>query len=162
MKTYHVQDRLININNLFINEENQYSSGDDVDLDILPTSTVEVELLINPSRSRSEWKNFFRYLVKSVSYNPEKFQVYSSEETEGLAKENQDGYDPETEADDVSAVNYPYFLFSLFKAGLDTKIVKQISQTMFKSGATVDFIRKTANAFNLYNSVQTSFRSSWK
>lgn len=48
----------------------------------------------------------------------------------------------------------PCFLFALTQAGVDERIVKSISQTMFNSGATVDFIRKTANAFNLYISVK--------
>jgi hypothetical protein len=149
MRTYHLQDRLINVNNLFINAENQYSSGADVDLNILPTSKVEVEWLSNPKRSRSERKNFFRYLTKAT-YNLKAFQVYPIGYT--LTKEN-NGYDPETDSDDA-AVNYPCFLFSLLEAGVDPKIVKQISQTMFNSGATVDFIRKTAKSFNLHISVK--------
>ncbi|KAJ8575738.1 hypothetical protein ON010_g3473 [Phytophthora cinnamomi] len=139
MRTYHLQDRLININNLFINEENQYSSGADVDLDILPTSTVEVEWLSNPKRSRSERNNFFRYLTKA-DYDLDAFQVYPEDR---LYSED-DEEDRET----------PCFLYALKQAGVDNTIVKQISQTMFKSGATVDFIRKTANAFNLYISVK--------
>ncbi|KAF4034488.1 hypothetical protein GN244_ATG13588 [Phytophthora infestans] len=52
---------------------NQYSSGADFDLDILPTTSVEVEWLNNPKRSRSEKKNFFRYLTKA-NYNLNDFQ----------------------------------------------------------------------------------------
>ncbi|EEY61340.1 uncharacterized protein PITG_01628 [Phytophthora infestans T30-4] len=73
LKTYHLQDRLINIDNLYITEENQYSSGADIELDIIPTSTVEIEWLNNPKHSRSERKNFFRYLTKA-NYNLNDFQ----------------------------------------------------------------------------------------
>ncbi|GMF22363.1 unnamed protein product [Phytophthora fragariaefolia] len=59
MKSYHLNDRIVNINNLFIDEENQYSSGADVELNILPTMTVETEWLPNPKRSRSERKISF-------------------------------------------------------------------------------------------------------
>ena len=145
VRTYHLNDRIININNLFVNEENQYSSGADVELDILPTSTIEVEWLNNPSRSRSERKNFFRYLTKT-DYDLEAFQVYTDDYFI-------DEYDSEIE------INQPCFLFSLKEAGVDPNIVKQISQTMFNSGATVDFIRKTANAFNLYISVKQYYAS---
>lgn len=78
VKTYHLQDRLVNVNNLFINAENQYSSGADVDLDVLPTTSVEVEWLNNPKRSRSERKNFFRYLTKAY-YDLAAYQVYSKD-----------------------------------------------------------------------------------
>ena len=144
LRTYHLQDRLININNLFITEDNQYSSGADIDLNILPTTSVEVEWLNNPSRSRSERKNFFRYLTKA-DYDLDAFQVYPNDRD----IEDDDGFNVETDSDD-NASNYPCFLFALLKAGVDSKIVKQISQTMIKSGATVDFIRKTAIAFKLY------------
>ena len=141
IRTYHLQDRLININNLFVNEENQYSSGADVDLNVLPTTTIEVEWLNNPSRSRSERKNFFRYLTKT-NYELEAFQVYT------------DDYAIIEDDDEGDDIDYPCFLFSLREAGVDSKIVLQISQTMFNSGATVDFIRKTAKAFDLYISVK--------
>ncbi|GMF57057.1 unnamed protein product [Phytophthora fragariaefolia] len=52
VKSYHLNDRIVNINNLFIDEENQYSSGADVELNILPTTTIETECLPNPKRSR--------------------------------------------------------------------------------------------------------------
>lgn len=153
IRTVHFNDQIKDINNLFITEENQYTSGADVDIDILPTSKVEIEWLSNPSRSRSERKNFFRYLTKA-DYNLEAFQVY--EELELSSMDNEDCFDPETYTgvDYIEAYNYPCFLFALFKAGVNPKIVKQISQTMFNSGATVDFIRKTAKAFNLYISVK--------
>jgi hypothetical protein len=153
VKTYHLHDRLININNLFIDQENQYSSGADVDLNILPSTTIATEWLPNPPRSRSERKNFFRYLLKSVSYDLEAFQVYSIEEAGLIPSESEDSFDPEIHSD-RDAVNYPCFLFALYKAGVVPKIVKQISQTMFNSGATIDFIRKTANAFALHISVK--------
>lgn len=138
LKTYHLQDRLINIDNLYITEENQYSSGADIELDIIPTSTVEIEWLNNPKHSRSERKNFFRYLTKA-NYNLNDFQVYYDDWEENSYKEQRET---------------PCFLFALTQAGVDETIVKSISQTMFNSGATVDFIRKTANAFNLYISVK--------
>ncbi|EGZ15075.1 hypothetical protein PHYSODRAFT_390269, partial [Phytophthora sojae] len=72
-KSYHLNDRVVNINNLFIDEENQYSSGADIELNILPTTTIETEWLPNSKRSRSERKNFFRYLPKA-DYNLEAFQ----------------------------------------------------------------------------------------
>ena len=56
-----------------MDEENQYSSGADVELNVLPTTTIEVEWLNNPSRSRSERKYFFRYLTKT-DYELEAFR----------------------------------------------------------------------------------------
>lgn len=141
VKTYHLQDRMININNLFVDEENQYSSGADIELNVLPTSTVEVEWLNNPSRSRSERKNFFRYLTKA-DYKLEEFQVFAED------------YFIKRYDDEADVIDYPCFLFSLNEAGVDTYEVKQISQTMYNSGATVDFIRKTAKAFGLNISVK--------
>ena len=93
MRTYHLQDRHININNLFVTEEDQYSSGADIELDIMPTTSIEIEWLNNPSRSRSERKNFFRYLVKSECYELEEFQVYDA----NRSFEEHDGFDPETD-----------------------------------------------------------------
>lgn len=151
VKTYHLQDRLININNLFIDEENQYSSGADVELNVRPTTLVEIEWLNNPRRSRSERKNFFRYLTKA-EYELEAFQVYSNDFLIDEAF-NDSSFDPEKDSD-IDGVNYPCFLFALHKANVNPKVVKQVSQTMFNSGATVDFIRKTAKAFNLYISVK--------
>jgi hypothetical protein len=151
VKTYHLNDRIMNIDNLFMNEENQYSSGADVELNIIPSSKVAIEWLPNPPRSRSERKNFFRYLTKSVYYDLEAFQVYSELELDSSS--NDDSFDPEKD-DDSDGFNYPCFLFALHKAGVSPHVVKQISQTMFNSGATVDFIRKTAKAFNLTISVK--------
>jgi hypothetical protein len=150
VKTYHLQDRHINIENLFIDEENQYSSGADVALHIIPSTLIEIEWLNNPPRSRSERKNFFRYITKA-EYNLHEFQVYHDLFIEKGDEEL--SYDPEKDPD-IDAHNYPCFLFALLKAGVDAKIVKQISQTMFSSGATVDFIKKTAKHFNLCISVK--------
>ncbi|GMF30967.1 unnamed protein product [Phytophthora fragariaefolia] len=151
VKTYHLQDRLININNLFIDQENQYSSGADVELNILPTTTIQTEWLPNPKRSRSERKNFFRYLTLA-EYNLHAFQVYPDD---FLIEDdyNENSFVP-GESDDEDAANYPCFLFALYKAGAKPDLVKQISQTMFNPGATVDFIRKTAKAFNICISVK--------
>ncbi|GMF18028.1 unnamed protein product [Phytophthora lilii] len=66
---------------------------------------------------------------------------------------NDESFDPEKD-EDSQGFNYPCFLFALHKAGVSPHVVKQISQTMFNSGATVDFIRKTAKAFNLTISVK--------
>jgi hypothetical protein len=151
VKTYHLNDRIMNIDNLFMDEENQYSSGADVELNIMPSSKVAIGWLSNPPRSRSERKNFFRYLTKSVYYFLEAFQVYSELEIDSSS--NDDSFDPEKD-DDSNGFNYPCFLFALHKAGVAPNVVKQISQTMFNSGATVDFIRKTAKAFNLTISVK--------
>ncbi|GMF26216.1 unnamed protein product [Phytophthora fragariaefolia] len=157
VKTYHLQDRLININNLFIDQENQYSSGADVDLNVLPSTSVETEWLSNPPRSRSERKNSFRYLTK-VDYNLGAFQVYWSEFAGGLQFPCQmsttgGSFDPLSDPD-IKATSYPCFLFALHKAGVNSTVVKPISQTMFNSGTTVDFIRKTVKAFNLCISVK--------
>ncbi|GMG16379.1 unnamed protein product [Phytophthora fragariaefolia] len=151
VKSYHLNDRIVNINNLFIDEENQYSSGADVELNILPTTTIQTEWLPNPKRSRSERKNFFRYLTLA-EYNLHAFQVYSDD---FLIEDdyNENSFVP-GESDDEDAANYPCFLFALYKAGAKPDLVKQISQTMFNSGATVDFIRKTAKAFNICISVK--------
>eukprot|EP00644_Phytophthora_capsici_P018652 jgi/Phyca11/49352/gw1.126.27.1 len=74
IKTYHLNDRILNIDNLFMTEDNQYSSGADIELDIIHSSKVALEWLPNPKRSRSERKNFFRYLTKSSHYSLEAFQ----------------------------------------------------------------------------------------
>ncbi|GMF31197.1 unnamed protein product [Phytophthora fragariaefolia] len=150
-KSYHLNDRIVNMNNLFIDEENQYSSGADVELNILPTTNIETEWLPNPKSSRSERKNFFRYLTLA-EYNLHAFQVYSDD---FLIEDdyNENSFVP-GESDDEDGANYPCFLFALYKAGAKPDLVKQISQTMFNSGATVDFIRKTAKAFNICISVK--------
>ncbi|GMF63151.1 unnamed protein product [Phytophthora fragariaefolia] len=122
VKTYHLQDRLININNLFIDQENKYSSGADVELNVLPSTSITN---LKPFKSIRQLKEDYNDIT----------------------------FDPESDPDDMG-YNYPCFLFALHKAGVDPKVVKRISQTMFNSGATVDFIRKTATAFNLCISVK--------
>jgi len=144
VKTYHLQDRLINIDNLFITEENEYTSGADNELEILPTTDVEIEWIDNPKYSKSIRKNFFRYLTKT-NYNLNEFQVYSNLNCNmNIVEENSFRKQKET----------PCFLFALFQAGVDKSIITSISQTMFSSGVTIDFIRKTAKAFNLYISIK--------
>ncbi|GMF37444.1 unnamed protein product [Phytophthora fragariaefolia] len=98
-------------------------------------------------------KNFFRYLTKA-EYNLQAFHVYSDD---FLIEDeyNENSFVP-GESDDEDAANYPCFLFALYKAGALPDLVNQISQTMFNSGATVDFIRKTAMAFNICISVKQS------
>jgi len=153
LKTYHIQGQIRNIDNLYINEQDQYSSGADVELDILPTTMVDVEWIDNPKYSKSIRKNYFRYLTK-VNYNLNDFQVYYDdwEDRFKMTIVEENSYKEQRET--------PCFLFALTQAGVDETIVKSISQTMFNSGATVDFIRKTANAFNLYISVKQYYPKS--
>ncbi|OQR85488.1 hypothetical protein ACHHYP_20572 [Achlya hypogyna] len=60
--------------NLSVTERDQFESGADVDLDILPTTMVELEWITVPKRSKSERKNFFPYLTKA-QYGLEHFQM---------------------------------------------------------------------------------------
>ncbi|GMF57058.1 unnamed protein product [Phytophthora fragariaefolia] len=87
-----------------------------------------------------------------AEYNLQAFQVYSDD---FLIEDdyNENSFVP-GESDGDDAANYPCFLFALYKAGAKPDLVNQISQTMFNSRATVDFIRKTAKAFNICISVK--------
>ncbi|GMF37453.1 unnamed protein product [Phytophthora fragariaefolia] len=152
VKSYHLNDRIVNINNLSIDEENQYTSGADVELNILPTTTIETEWLPNPKRSHSERKNLFRYLTLA-EYNLQAFQVYS----DGFLIEdnyNENSFVP-GESDDEHAANYPCSICTLQGRSLPD-LVNQISQTMFNSGATVDFIKKKPLRLSTFASLLSS------
>ena len=151
IKSFNLNDREINTYNLFVTEQNEYSSGADFDIEILPSSMLELEWINNPKYSKSERKNFFRYLLLAEYLQLNYIQVYSKFKI-NLA-DNEINFDPET-SPDSDAINYPCFLFALLKAGLDAKIVKQISQSMFNTGATIQFIRKTASTFNITISIK--------
>jgi hypothetical protein len=128
IQTYNIQNYNINADGLFITEHEGFSSDADADLDILPTTSIMLEWMTNPKRSHSERKNFFPYFTHE-NYQLNDFQVYIQSEKQS---------------------EVPCFLFALEKAGVDTETIKQITQTMLHSGATIDFIRKTATTFELH------------
>ncbi|OQS04551.1 hypothetical protein THRCLA_20856 [Thraustotheca clavata] len=134
-RSFNLRDHHFNADNLLITEHDAFHSGADVDLDILPTTTIELQWYSNPKRSRSERKNFFPYLTKA-DYSLDSFQVYA-------------------EGDSVrEGSEMPCFLNALVQAEKDAELVKQISQTMIHSGATTDFIKSTAKQFYLHISVK--------
>ncbi|OQR83695.1 hypothetical protein THRCLA_23131 [Thraustotheca clavata] len=135
IRSFKLHDHHFTANNLLVTERDSFHSGADVEIDILPSTSIQLQWYVNPKRSKSERKNFFPYLTKA-HYNLDSFQVY--------AETNDERNDLET----------PCFLHALKHAGVDDDLVKQIAQTMVHSGVTIDFIRTTAKNFNIHIAVK--------
>lgn len=135
-RTFNLYNSHFRSNNLFITEHETFSSGADEDLEIHPTTSIRLQWYDNPKRSHSERKNFFPYITKAFYFGLEPFQVYNMDDDIRV--------DSET----------PCFLYALKIAGVDDQTLRSITHTMFHSGATIDFIRKTAKDFNLHISVK--------
>ncbi|CAK4517080.1 hypothetical protein Ae201684P_021215 [Aphanomyces euteiches] len=131
LRTYHLNSHQVSIDELYISQENEYTSGADVDLNILPTTMVRLEWIDDPKQSRSARKNFFRYLTKA-DYILDQFQVYP-ESPNGLPKSSE----------------IPCFLYALEQAGVSKTTVNKIKQIMFHSGIMTNLLKKVAEKFKL-------------
>ncbi|CAK4325357.1 unnamed protein product, partial [Aphanomyces euteiches] len=131
LRTYHLNSHQVSIDDLYISQENEYSSGADVDLNILTTTMVRLEWIDDPKQSRSARKNFFRYLTKA-DYMLDQFQVYP-ESPDGLPQSSE----------------IPCFLYALEQAGVSKTTVNKVKQIMFHLGITTNLLKKVAKKFNL-------------
>lgn len=122
-------------NNIFVTLDEGSVSDADIAITDIALGSVEMEWLpaVKHQRKRSE---FFRYFTHEY-FQLEDFQVYNEGTTLGEDSE------------------IPCFLFALEQAGVPQKTISSLSSTMFTFAATHDFIRKSAEAFNLHIELKT-------
>lgn len=135
IKTINLENYNITAEGLVITEDAEFASDVDVEVDLIPAVSIELEWMSNPKGTKSERKSFFRYLTND-DFKLEDFQVYHR-----------------FSFNDKSAA-IPCFLFALAEAGVDKETIKQISQNMIHYGATTEFIRNIATMFNIHISIK--------
>lgn len=133
-KSVSLHNNHFGLDNLFITIDEGSVSDADVQVTDITNGSVEVEWLpkARHQRKRSE---FFRYLTH-LDYQLEDFQVY----------------DTLMNKDDS---NTPCFLFALEQSGMDKDTISLITSSMYSYAVTHDFIRKTAEGFNLHIKLKT-------
>ncbi|OQR86395.1 hypothetical protein THRCLA_22966 [Thraustotheca clavata] len=75
IRSFKFHDHHFTADNLVITERDSFHSGAEIEIDILPSTLVQLQWYVNPKRSKSERKNFFPYLTKA-HYNLDSFQKF--------------------------------------------------------------------------------------
>lgn len=130
--------------NLFLSVEEGVESDSDFVIHDLTLGSVSMEWLPK-AKNQTKRSEFFRYFTNEY-YNLEEFQVYNH--AHDFQSKNKD-------------CDIPCFLYALHQAdaqekcGLEDDLIETISSVMYSSSATHDFIKKTAESFDLYITLKT-------